>query len=309
MNQNTVSLKEITEETLFSILRLEVKDNQKNLIAPNAVSIAEAYFSEHAWFRGIYAGDTPVGFVMMYIDIEKPDYYLWRFMIDKHHQGKDYGYAAMQQIIDFVKEFPNAQKIELSYAPREGNASQFYAKCGFIDTGELDDDGYEIIMRLDLHTAPPIIAEEEQDRITIRTMEEPDIMMISEAFCQPPWNKPPEQYQQYFREQVDGKRTVLVAFCNDYFAGYGTICWLSEYAPFAEQHIPEIVDLNVLEQFRRKGIGTQLMDRAEAEIAERSPIAGIGVGLYPDYGPAQRMYVLRGYVPDARVDSCKMENR
>ena len=58
--------------------------------------------------------------------------------------------------------------------------------------------------------------------------------------------------------------------------------------------------LNVLEQFRRKGIATQLMDRAEAEIAKRSDIAGIGVGLYSDYGPAQRMYILRGYVPDAR---------
>ena len=42
------------------------------------------------------------------------------------------------------------------------------------------------------------------------------------------------------------------------------------------------------------------MDRAEAEIAKRSDVAGIGVGLYPDYGPTQRMYILRGYVPDAR---------
>jgi GNAT superfamily N-acetyltransferase len=131
-------------------------------------------------------------------------------------------------------------------------------------------------------------------------MEEQDIVTVSEAFCQPPWNKPPEQFQRYFREQDDDKRTVLVAFYNDEFAGYGTVCWTSEYAPFAERQIPEIVDLNVLEQFRRKGIATRLMNRAEAEIAKRSPIAGIGVGLYPDYGPAQRMYVLRGYVPDAR---------
>jgi GNAT superfamily N-acetyltransferase len=164
----------------------------------------------------------------------------------------------------------------------------------------LDDEGHEIIMRLDLQTPSPGSPEEEKVRIPVRIMEEQDITTISEAFCQPPWNKSDGQYQRYFQEQTDGKRIVLVAFYNDEFAGYGTICWTSKYAPFAEQQIPEIVDLNVLEQFRRKGIATQLMDRAEAEIAKRSPIAGIGVGLYPDYGPAQRMYVLRGYVPDAR---------
>ena len=297
MNQEEIALKEITQDTLDAILRLDVHDNQKNLVAPNAVSIAQARFSEHAWFRGIYAGDTPVGFVMMYIDAEKPDYYLWRFMIDKAHQGKGYGYAAMQCVIDFVKQFPNARKIELSYAPAEGNASPFYTKCGFIDTGELDDDGYEIIMRLDLQTPSP---DEVVNRIIVRIMEAQDVATISEAFRQPPWNKPEEQYRRYFQEQIDGKRTVLTAFYNDDFAGYGTICWTSEYAPFAEQQIPEIVDLNVLEQFRRKGIATQLMDRAEAEIAKHSAVAGIGFGMYSDYGPAQRMYVEHGYIPDAR---------
>jgi hypothetical protein len=33
-------------------------------------------------------------------------------------------------------------------------------------------------------------------------------------------------------------------------------------------------------------------------IAVRSDTVGIGVGMYPDYGNAQRLYVLRGYVPD-----------
>jgi hypothetical protein len=46
------------------------------------------------------------------------------------------------------------------------------------------------------------------------------------------------------------------------------------------------------------GIGSQLMDRAETEIAKLNPVAGIGVGMTPDYGAAQRLYALRGYVPD-----------
>ena len=62
--------------------------------------------------------------------------------------------------------------------------------------------------------------------------------------------------------------------------------------------MPEINDFNVVRSYRRRGIGTALMDEAETLIRERSVEAGIGVGMYADYGPAQRMYVLRGYVPD-----------
>jgi GNAT superfamily N-acetyltransferase len=82
------------------------------------------------------------------------------------------------------------------------------------------------------------------------------------------------------------------------FAGYVTIFWTSSYESFREKNIPEIMDFNVLPEFRRQGIGTQLMDEVEREIAKISPIAGIGVGMTPDYGAAQRLYVLRGYVPD-----------
>ena len=52
-----VSLKEITEDTLWSILDLEVTEDQKQYVAPNAVSIAEAHFSENAWFRAVFAGE------------------------------------------------------------------------------------------------------------------------------------------------------------------------------------------------------------------------------------------------------------
>jgi GNAT superfamily N-acetyltransferase len=60
------------------------------------------------------------------------------------------------------------------------------------------------------------------------------------------------------------------------------------------------VDFNVLPQYRRQSIGTALMDKAESEISKVSKIAGIGVGMDSDYGAAQRLYVLRGYIPDGR---------
>lgn len=138
------------------------------------------------------------------------------------------------------------------------------------------------------------------DPLHIRELQAQDIAPIAAAFAQLGWNKPAAQYERYLAEQRAGTREVWVAFVEGQFAGYLTILWTSDYAPFQRAGIPEIADFNVVPWFRQRKIGTRLMDVAEARIAERSPVAGIGVGLYPDYGPAQRLYVLRGYVPDGR---------
>ena len=112
--------------------------------------------------------------------------------------------------------------------------------------------------------------------------------------------KPAAQYRRYLVEQASGTRICLVAAIDTQFAGFVTVNWTPTYPPFAESKVPEIQDLNVLPGFRRRGIATQLLDRAEAEIAPKSGIAGISVGLHPGYNQAQRLYVTRGYVPDGR---------
>ena len=136
--------------------------------------------------------------------------------------------------------------------------------------------------------------------IVIRFLEKNDIPEIARAFQRLGWNKPASQYERYLLEQELKTRLIFVAFVQGEFAGYLTICWETDYEPFRAGKIPEIVDFNVLPAFRRMRIGTQLMERAEREIAKVSPVAGIGVGMDADYGAAQRMYVLRGYVPDGR---------
>jgi GNAT superfamily N-acetyltransferase len=136
------------------------------------------------------------------------------------------------------------------------------------------------------------------DKSMIRLLERKNIPEIAHAFDELGWNKPASQYERYLSQQELGVRNVYVAFFDGQFAGYLTICWESSYKPFYVQGIPEIVDLNVLPKFRRMGIGTQLMEKAESEIARVSPVAGIGVGMTADYGAAQRLYVLRGYLPD-----------
>ena len=136
------------------------------------------------------------------------------------------------------------------------------------------------------------------DALQIRPLRAGDPEMISGAMTAIGWNKPLSQYERYLAEQAAGTRDILVATVDDAYAGYVTVRWESPYEPFGG--IPEIQDFNVLPELRRRGIGTALMDAAEALVAERSAVVGIGVGLYPDYGQAQRMYVRRGYLPDGR---------
>lgn len=135
--------------------------------------------------------------------------------------------------------------------------------------------------------------------IHIRRLCREDCSVISAAFAEQNWNKPVEQFERYLTEYTDGKRDILLAEVNAEFAGYVTIDWQPEYAFFNERSIPEIADLNVLVKFRKKGIGSRLLDEAEPLTSFKScEIVGIRVGLTADYGSAQRLYVKRGYVPD-----------
>ncbi len=136
--------------------------------------------------------------------------------------------------------------------------------------------------------------------LIIRKLRYDDPAIISGAFARIGWEKPVSQYRACFHQQTAGESTVLVAEIDQQFAGYLKIAWKPEYALFAEKGIPEIQDLNVLPEFRRRRVASKLMDQAEELVARISPDVGIGVGLHPGYNAAQRMYVLRGYVPDGQ---------
>lgn len=143
-----VTLREITRETVGQICDLSdtLSEQQQKMVAPNAKSIAEAHFEPKAWFRAIYADETPVGFIMLYDDPDGPEYFLWRLMIAAPHQRKGYGRRAVEQLIEYVRTRPGAVELRVSYVPIEGGPKGFYCKLGFEPTGQ--KIGHEIVMRL-----------------------------------------------------------------------------------------------------------------------------------------------------------------
>ncbi|MCP4143631.1 MAG: GNAT family N-acetyltransferase [Chloroflexi bacterium] len=135
-----ISLREVTRETFWQVIKLGVAEEQKKFVAPNAVSIAEAHFyPEEAWFRAIYADETPVGFLMLSDTPKKAEYFLWRLMVDAKYQGMGFGRYAIDLLIKHVKARPNASKLLTSCVPGEGSPFNFYKKLGFEPTGEIED--------------------------------------------------------------------------------------------------------------------------------------------------------------------------
>jgi diamine N-acetyltransferase len=141
-----VSLREITKDNLLPVLLLKVAPEQERFVAPNAVSIAQAYFDrETAWFRAIYADDVPVGFLMLEDQPDTEHYFLWRFMIDARFQGLGFGARALDLLIDHVRTRPGANELGTSCVPGQGSPGPFYERLGFVYTGEVSDG--ELVMR------------------------------------------------------------------------------------------------------------------------------------------------------------------
>jgi len=145
-----VSLREVTSETVRTICRLSdtLKPPQNHMVAPNAVSIAEAHFEPNAWFRAIYADETPVGFIMLYDAPEDPVYFLWRLMVAAPYQGKGFGRRAVELLIDRVKTRPGATELGVSCHEGDDGPEGFYRKLGFRRNGKMYGDEVGLALTL-----------------------------------------------------------------------------------------------------------------------------------------------------------------
>lgn len=145
-----VTLQKITDDNFWKVINLKVDETQDNFVAPNTISLAQAWLHpDIARPFAIYADDAPVGFTMMEVDAADPEkgFGLWRFMMDKSQQGKGYGRAALGLIIDYLKA-AGATKIYLSSDPGNDRAWRLYESVGFVRTGEMDDTEAIAVLQL-----------------------------------------------------------------------------------------------------------------------------------------------------------------
>ncbi len=231
-------------------------------------------------------GETIVGFAEFELNGHIDCFYV-------HHefQGSGIGSALMREIDTEARK----KSLPRIYAEVSITARLFFEAKGFhvVKQQTVTTRGVELINFV-----------MEKRHQNLRFLSADDIPILVEAFNAIGWSKPSSLFEEYLKESEAAKRLIWVAYIHDRFAGYITLKWQSQYESFASDHIPEVMDLNVLPPFRKAGVGSMLLDIAENEAATKSDIVGIGVGLYAGhdggYGSAQRLYVKRGYVPDGR---------
>ena len=149
----TVELRPITDENRDAVLALRTTEAQRSFVSTVEESLEE--LSDEPGARGtawgVFAGEAPVGFVMVSDDVDGPEYiaqFLWKLLIDERHQRRGYGTATLDRVVEYLSG-PGVQTIWTSAGMGAGSPIPFYERYGFVQTGEIVFGG-EMLLRLDL---------------------------------------------------------------------------------------------------------------------------------------------------------------
>ena len=149
-----VSLRPINETNRHAVEALRVSPSQEQFVSGVVESLLEAAAEPdgRAQYWAVYADDTPVGFVMISDEVAGPGYiphYLWKLLIDERYQGRGFGTATLDLIVEYFRSRPGVDVLSTSAGQGEGSPISFYEGYGFEHTGEIVFDD-EVLLRLKL---------------------------------------------------------------------------------------------------------------------------------------------------------------
>ena len=152
----SLELRPVTVENWNSLIKLKVREDQKDFVASNLYSIAEAQFGfdeEGHWSLfpfGLYVEDEPVGFAMTGLNYAHSHFQglILRLMVDEKYQGKGYGRAAMESILATFRADECVNVVCITYEPENDPARKLYASLGIEETGEFMENEVVALLRL-----------------------------------------------------------------------------------------------------------------------------------------------------------------
>lgn len=158
-----IHFEEITNANIWKVCALEPFDEQKDFVAENIQSLAEAYATRNegsnALPLAVCNDGELIGFLMIgkgtvgntdESALIKENYSIWRLMIDKRFQRRGLGRQTLDAAIDLIRTFPfgPAEKVWLSYEPENTRARGIYRKFGFVENGEMCGDEIVAVFEL-----------------------------------------------------------------------------------------------------------------------------------------------------------------
>jgi diamine N-acetyltransferase len=157
----TVTLRDIaTDADRAAVLALRRAPGQERYLGSMESHFEDAIEYAQACPRMWSARDRHrlVGFVMISDNI-RPEtlaadddivgpYFLWRLLIDAPFQGRGYGRATIDAVVDYLGDRPGADALFTSCKAGEGSPRPFFLHYGFVMTDRIADG--EDVLRLDL---------------------------------------------------------------------------------------------------------------------------------------------------------------
>jgi diamine N-acetyltransferase len=146
-----IELRPITEENFLDAFRLQLAPGQEHFVSHPVRSLAQAYvYRNQCQPFGIYADGNMVGYVMVIYDYDVPEYDIWHMMIDASEQGKGFGGAALDRVLDYIrtKPFGDSNRVALTCNRNNPAARRLYERRGFRATGVEDEDEVELALTL-----------------------------------------------------------------------------------------------------------------------------------------------------------------
>lgn len=148
----TIELAEIDDDNLTAMLAVTVSDRQLDFVGTVREALDEAADCPEGnpWYRAVVVDGTVVGFVMLSWNVE-PDppeiigpWFLWKLIVDQQHQGRGIGAAVVKAVVEIVSA-EGASELLTSFVPAEDGPGGFYARLGFLPTGDVDSEGETIV--------------------------------------------------------------------------------------------------------------------------------------------------------------------
>lgn len=134
-----IHLRPIDRDNWIAVVNLRVSESQKDYVAANVYSLAQAKAQPECVPLAVYDGDVPVGFLMYCLDADDREYWIYRLMIGEAHQGKGYGRQAMKLALAEIAKDERHHKVYISFEPDNEAARNLYESLGFRPDGRFID--------------------------------------------------------------------------------------------------------------------------------------------------------------------------
>lgn len=132
-----ITLRAIDRSMWEKCCQLKVSEIQREFVAPNAFSLAQAAYEPDTYPMGILDDDKLVGFVMYDFDSDVNKWGMCRLMVDEKNQKRGVGERAIRLLLDYVTARHGHVEFHTSAEPENAVAIALYEKMGFRKTGEL----------------------------------------------------------------------------------------------------------------------------------------------------------------------------